>query len=161
VAAKLSPSPTDFVVTGGRPDSIAARVGDRASVEPIAGSSDLVLVRLPAARGSAREAWQRVHDQLAGGTAVQPVFFDAEGQPQYPTGEVSVRFRSSVSDADLDRFAARHKLRVLRRNEFVPEQVVFAPIGESHYLPDVIAALESSAETRMAWPNTIGKYERV
>jgi hypothetical protein len=139
---------------------IAAHVGDRASVEPIAGSSDLVLVRVPATRGSAREAWQRVNDQLAGGTSVQPVFLDADGRPQYPTGEVSVRFRSAVSDAELDRFAARHKLRVLRRNDFVPEQVVFAPVESSDYLPDVVDALEASAETRMAWPNTVAKYER-
>ena len=158
--SKSSPSRTEFIVKGTGADAIADRLGSRGSVESVGGDSDLVLVRLRTATGNARDSWRQAQEAVGAKTTLQPVFVDADGQAQYPTGEVSVRFHKAVSKADLDRFAAKHDLRILRRNEFVPDQVVFEPVEDSRYLPDVIEELEASGETRMAWPNTIGTYRR-
>jgi hypothetical protein len=162
VPSKLSPSATDYVValTADEKRTIADRIGDRGSVEPVPGHKDLALVRLRKASADPREAWTQARRAIGDGTQIQPVLLDPEGQAQFPTGEVSVRFHRAVSDDDLDRFAAQHKLRVVRRNEFVPEQIVFEPVESARYLPDVVDELGASDDTRLAWANTIGKYER-
>jgi hypothetical protein len=85
---------------------------------------------------------------------------DPNGKPQYPTGEVSVRFRSVLADAELRAFATRHGLRLVRRNEFVPEQAVFEPLKKDQYLPDVIDEVSAADESRLAWANTIAAYQR-
>jgi hypothetical protein len=43
------------------------------------------------------------------------------------TGEISVRFHRAPTDTELTGFAAEHGLRLLRRNELVPQQAVFQP----------------------------------
>ena len=160
--SKLSPSATDYIValTAGEPGTIADRIGDRGSVEPIPGRKDLARLRLRKSATDPREAWALARRAIGDGTRIQPVLLDPDGQEQFPTGEVSVRFHRAISDDDLDRFAARHKLRVVRRNEFVPEQIVFEPVEPARYLPDVVDELGASDDARLAWPNTIGKYER-
>lgn len=160
--SKLSPSATDYVISleEGEPRAIAERIGERGSVEPIKGRSDLALLRLRSASGDPRQAWEQVLDAIGDATDVQPVLLDQEGQPQYPTGEVSVRFHDAMSEDELARFAVHHKLRLVRRNEFVPEQVVFEPVEKSRYLPDVVDELDASDRTRLAWANTIARYER-
>jgi hypothetical protein len=162
VASKPSPSRTEFVVTGParQRDRIVDRLGDLGSVEQVKGQSDFVLVRLRDAGQDPRKAWEHAQAALGEDTRIQPVLVDADGKPQYPTGEVSVRFRGPVSDDDLERFAAKHHLRVVRRNEFVPEQIVFEPVESARYLPDVIDELGASDAARLAWANTIAKYER-
>jgi hypothetical protein len=161
VSTKLSPSATDYVVElTAEPRTIADRLGDRGSVEAIPGRTDLALLRLSKSSTDPREAWTQARRAIGDGAQVQPVLLDPEGQAQFPTGEVSVRFHRAISKDDLERFAARHKLRVVRRNEFVPEQIVFEPVERARYLPDVVDELGASDDTRLAWANTLAKYER-
>jgi hypothetical protein len=163
VPAKLSPSRTEYVVslTDGSPDSMADRLGARGSIEPIKGRSDLGLIRMrDAVGGDPRKAWKEAQDAVGREAGVQPVLLDADGQPQYPTGEVSVRFRERPSDAELERFARAHALRFLRRNEFVPEQAVFEPVEKARYLPDLTEELDASTDVKLAWANTIAAYDR-
>lgn len=75
-----------------------------------------------------------------------------------PTGEVSVRFHTSPSDAELSGFAAEHGLRLLRRNEFVPQQVVFQPLGSD--VRSVIQRIEREGAARAVWANTLSGPQR-
>jgi hypothetical protein len=119
-----------------------------------------MLVRLRAGASDPRAAWKQAHEALGTDPAIQPVLLDADGKPQYPTGEVSVRFRERPSDAELERFAKAHALRFLRRNEFVPEQAVFEPVEKARYLPDLTEELDASTDVKLAWANTIAAYDR-
>jgi len=91
--------------------------------------------------------------------AMQPVLLDERGEPYYLTGEVSVRFMAPPSEEDLRRFARRHGLRLVRRNEFVRQQAVFQPLEESR-LPELAHRLEREAGVRAAWPNAMRRYQR-
>ena len=58
------------------------------------------------------------------------------------TGEISVEFMKRPSDAKLARFAAEHRLRLIQRNEFVPEEALFAPLDPSRqYLGEIMDRL--------------------
>lgn len=162
VPAKLSPSRTEYVVslTDRKPDSMADRLGARGSIERMKGRADLGLIRLRDASGDPRTAWEQTQKALGADASIQPVLLDADGKPQYPTGEVSVRFRERPSDPELERFANAHGLRFLRRNEFVPEQAVFEPVEKARYLPDLTDELDASKDVTLAWANTIAAYDR-
>ena len=92
--------------------------------------------------------------------SVQPVLIDEAGEPHYPTGEISVRFKAAPDDEGLRRFAADHGLRLLRRNQFVREQVVFKPLDSSSYLPDLVQAIEREGVAKAVWANTLSHYQR-
>jgi hypothetical protein len=78
-----------------------------------------------------------------------------------PTGEVSIRFAEPLAGDDLDSFISKHGLQLLRRNEFVPEQVVAAPEAPSGtWLPDVVERLNAEGVVAKAWPNTLARYRR-
>jgi hypothetical protein len=74
------------------------------------------------------------------------------------TGEVSVRFHGAPSDAELAGFAAEHGLRLLRRNELVPQQAVFAPLGSD--LRSVVQRIEREGAARAVWANTLSAPHR-
>ena len=162
MAAKQHPSRSEYVVSvsAEEREALARRLGKGGSVEPIGGGSDLTLIKLTDPEGDARKAWEQLHETVRGGTHLQPVMLDPNGKPQYPTGEISVRFRSALADAELRDFAKRHGLRLVRRNEFVPEQAVFEPLKKDQYLPDVIDEVSAADESRLAWANTIASYQR-
>jgi len=77
------------------------------------------------------------------------------------TGEVSVRFHGAPSDAELAGFAAAHGLRLLRRNELVPQQAVFQPLGSDlRSIPAVIQRIEREGAARAVWANTLSAPQR-
>jgi hypothetical protein len=83
------------------------------------------------------------------------------GEESYPTGEVSIRFSAPLESEDLEGFVRKHALQVLRRNEFVPEQVVVAPTEpRGTWLPDVVERLNGEHVVAKAWPNTLSRYRR-
>jgi hypothetical protein len=84
----------------------------------------------------------------------------ADGEA-YPTGEVSIRFAEPLAGDELDSFISKHGLQLLRRNEFVPEQVVAAPEAPNGtWLPDVVDKLNAEGVVAKAWPNTLARYRR-
>ncbi|HEV7786858.1 MAG TPA: hypothetical protein VGQ28_16045 [Thermoanaerobaculia bacterium] len=85
---------------------------------------------------------------------------DEAGEPVYLTGEISVRFTTSLEDEDLRRFTARYGLRLLRRNEFVREQAVFKPVDSSRSLPDLVQQIEREGTTKAVWANTLSRFHR-
>jgi hypothetical protein len=161
VASRQFPSSTDYVVAlqDHQRDDVARRIGSRGSVTDLKGRPDLMLVQLHGGASDPRKAWEQAQKALGADACIQPVLLDADGKPQYPTGEVSVRFRERPSDAELERFASAHGLRLLRRNEFVSEQAVFEPLERSRYLPDLIVELGASEDIRLAWANTVAEYD--
>ena len=76
-----------------------------------------------------------------------------------PTGEITVRFRETPDEQQLQSFAAGHRLRLLRRNEFVPQQAVFQPADRSD-LPTRIRTIEGDGSTKAVWLNTLSRYTR-
>ena len=76
-----------------------------------------------------------------------------------PTGEITVRFRETPDEKQLQRFASGHGLRLLRRNEFVPQQAVFQPADRSD-LPALVRTIEGDGSTKAVWLNTLSRYTR-
>lgn len=77
------------------------------------------------------------------------------------TGEVSVRFHGAPSDSELAGFAAEHGLRLLRRNELVPQQAVFQPLQPlGNDLGSVIRRIEREGAARAVWANTLSAPQR-
>jgi hypothetical protein len=162
MAAKPTPSRSLFVVRVKDKDSqaVARQLNAVGSLEEVKGRADVRLLRVGDETSDARDAWQKAQQAAGPHAAVQPVLLDQDGKTQLPTGEVTVRFRTALSDKDLDAFARAHGLRLVRRNEFAPEQAVFDVVEPARYLPDVVDELSESKDTRQAWANTLAAYER-
>ncbi|HKE00617.1 MAG TPA: hypothetical protein VKE69_06375 [Planctomycetota bacterium] len=153
-------SPSEFVVRVA--DAVAARehLAKVATVEQDLGDGQLV-VRVAEKASSSRDAWQRIANVLSPGEWAAPVMRDSTGEVHYPTGEVTVRFRKAPSDADLARAGARLGLLPKRRNEFVREQAVLAPIdARATFLPDVVKELREDPGVEAAWASTRSSYRR-
>jgi hypothetical protein len=157
---RQAPSNHLFVVRTGPEDrpSVSRRLVTLGCVEPLEGT-DALLLSLTTDRG---ESWRRAQDIVGETGTVQPVLVDEEGEAHYPTGEISIRFGEPLGDDELRRFAARHDLRLLRRNEFVPQQAVFQPLdGPASYLPEVVKKIERQGAAKAVWANTLSRYQRL
>lgn len=75
------------------------------------------------------------------------------------TGEITVRFRETPDEKQLQRFASGYGLHLLRRNEFVPQQAVFQPSDRSD-LPALVRTIEGDGSTKAVWLNTLSRYTR-
>ena len=161
MAEKLTPSSDQFVVrvkTSARP-AAARRLASVGTVEELQGG-DALLIRA-GKTGKGRSAWDAVKRAAGAGATVQPVLLDADGQPHFPTGEISVRFEKAPSDDQLQQFAAAHGLRLRDRNELAPQQAVFLPAEATDgYLPDLVNELANEDGTKAAWANTQSRYRR-
>jgi hypothetical protein len=113
-----------------------------------------------ASSGDPRRTWEQlVQDPEIEWAA--PVMEGEDGSHHFPTGEVTVRFEHAPTDAQLKAFAEARQLVLKRRNEFAPQQAVFAPLhlGET-YLPDLVDDLDKAKGVQTAWANTLSSYRR-
>jgi hypothetical protein len=164
MASEQNLSPRQFVV-GAATDQPTeplrdelAEVGEVSAV----GSRGLLLVTLGQGAVDVTGGWQALNDRLGPSYWTAPVIETSTGDPQIPTGEVSVRFEDDPSQAQLSRFASEHGLEVQRRSEFVPEQVVFKPQDPAAtFLPDLVDTLGTRSDVLNAWANTLSRYRRV
>jgi hypothetical protein len=76
-----------------------------------------------------------------------------------PTGEITVRFREVPDDRQLQSFASGYGLRLLRRNDFVPQQAVFRPADRAD-LSSLVRTIEGDGSTKAVWLNTLSRYSR-
>ena len=157
----LGAAPDEFVLRiGAAPDEALARARRLGAVEALESAPQLRLLRVRGAVG-AKEAWQSAARELGAATPLFPVLYDRDKVAHYPTGEVTVRFEATPTDAQLRRFCDRQRLRLLRRNEFVAQQVVCeATAPASEFLPDLVARLAAQPSVRAAWANTLSRYRR-
>ena len=119
------------------------------------------VMRVPHPTRDAKSAWRALLAQEPEIEWAVPVLLDASGEPHYPTGEVTVRFDRLLSDGELDAFARHHGLGARRRNEFVPNQVLYVPLdARSTYLPELVAALQRAPGVVAAWASTRSRYRR-
>jgi hypothetical protein len=141
-------------------DTVRKSLHGVAAVEPL--TKELLVVTPRRKAANAAEGWRRIRDAVKSAEWVAPVVIDREGRPSYPTGTLGVRFASAPSDSELEEFAARHGLEVLHRNQYVPEQAVFAP-GEPRatFLPELVGRLDDDEHVKRAWPETLSSYEHV
>jgi hypothetical protein len=157
----MSPDNHLFVIHVSAEDrsAVTQRLTVWGSLRPLNGT-DTLLFSVPAT-SNVRIAWNQAQEIVGTAGSVQPVLLDEDGEPHYPTGEISVRFRDTLGDEELQSFAARHDLRLLRRNELVPQQAVFQPLDASgSYLPELVQRLEREKRTLSAWANTLSRYQR-
>jgi len=158
----LTASSAEFVLRAGPADDDAVvRARHLGTVERFAAAPELCLLRLGAAKASPKSAWQATTRALGAGIALFPVLHDAGGAAHYPTGEITVRFDSAPSDDELARFCAAQRLRALRRNAFVAQQVVCEALAAAEeFLPEIVARLAAEPGVRRAWANTLSHYRR-
>lgn len=146
------PSRREFVILEGEH---RGRLQTIAAIE-----TDGAIVRL-SLDGAPYDGWRQLRAALGETSEVQPVLLDDTGGRHLPTGEVTVRFKHEPPAADLEDFASRHALRLVRRNEFEPGQVVFLPSNAPDvFLPHLVEALEGDAAVHRAWANTRSSYQR-
>jgi hypothetical protein len=160
---KQVPSENDFVIRLSSDKQEEARQGlaSLGELEPL-NAKDLFLLRVNQTTDAPEVTWRKVTERVKSADLVQPVLIDERDYPHYPTGEISVRFKDALSDAQLAEFAAAHKLRVRKRNEFVAEQAVFSPLAANEvYLPEAVKRLATDDRVSEAWANTLSQYERV
>jgi hypothetical protein len=156
----LDPSPNEFVIRAAASDSLIARARVVGSLEPLEAAEPLCVLRVKGT-ASSKDAWHAALEALGPDTPLFPVLYDRDRSPHYPTGEVTVRFEAAPTDADLRRFCAEQRLRLLRRNEFAAQQVVCEPVAAaSEFLPDLVARLATQPGVRTAWANTLSRYHR-
>jgi hypothetical protein len=157
----LRPSAEEFVLRVAASDEAtltrARRLGP---VERLGPARDLCLLRVPQ-RATPQATWAAVAKAIGGDVELFPVLYDRDGASHYPTGELTVRFETAPDDASLARFCEAQRLRLLRRNAFVAQQVVCAPASASSgFLPDLVARVAAQPGVRRAWANTLSQYRR-
>lgn len=130
------------------------------TVEPLEERPDLFVLYLGEPPADPRTAWERVRSALGDGCEVEPVLFDPDGAPHYPTGHIVVRFREAPSDEELEGFAREHGLRLRARNPYVPAQAEFERGDRNRYLLELVEGVERSSGVRSAWPDTLSRYRR-
>jgi hypothetical protein len=163
VHAVQKPSETLFVVhTKHDRAEVQQKLQKLAEVEELQGSDNLLLLHCRQKTPDAKAAWQLIRKKLGEQEIVHPVLLDESGYHQYPTGEISVRFESPPSDAQLKRFAASHQLRLHSRNEFMPQQAIFTPLKPNEqYIPELVQEVAHTKNIRQAWANTLSRFTRV
>ena len=117
----------------------------------------------PAGRlvGDVRAARTEILERVDGVEWAELLLVDDSSLPLVPTGELSVRFHEPLSDDELAGFAKEHGLELRRRNEFVPEQAVFAPQRwRGELLTERAEKLSHERAVSEAWLNTASEYHR-
>lgn len=157
----LDPAADEFVLRGESPPAkLLAQLERIGSVQRVGAVAAVLVLRLNAG-GDAKAAWRTAQRALGDAMAAYPVLYDRDRAPHYPTGEVTVRFASAPSDRDLAHFCGQQRLRLLRRNEFVGQQVVCAPVSATtEFLPDLVCRLGGLPGIEAAWANTQSSYRR-
>ncbi|MBI3269033.1 MAG: hypothetical protein HYZ53_08420 [Planctomycetes bacterium] len=163
--SKLIPSHDRFIIHvpahKATEESVARQLLQFGAVEDLPGTAAVVL-HVRSGGSDARAVWERLRTGLDPESCPEPILLDEQGQPHLPTGQVSVRFCRTISDKELKRFAASHKLKLRSRNEFVPEQIVFEPLElAGTYLPEMVDELGKVEGVAAAWPNTLSKFRRI
>lgn len=154
--------PEHFVVKepGGDVAAMRESLGDVADVERL--TDELVVVTPRETGGDGSAWWKRIQDAVRSAEWVAPAVVDDSGRPSYPTGAVTVRFVDAPTDAELENIAGAYDLQLVRRNEYIPEQIVFVPSKPREtFLPDLVERVAVDARVQSAWPVTMSRYERV
>lgn len=161
MAEALDPAPDEFVLRGAPPSpTLRAQLGRLGVLRPVDAAGAVLVLRL-AAGGGAKAAWQAAQRALGGALAAYPVLYDRDRAPHYPTGEVTIRFESAPSDAELGSFCGQQQLRLLRRNAFVAQQIVCEPASAAdEFLPELVRRLADLPGVSAAWANTQSSYRR-
>ncbi|MGH9944337.1 MAG: hypothetical protein ACRD9R_18480 [Pyrinomonadaceae bacterium] len=159
--AKLKPSAEVLVVrvAEGEKDDVSHRLARLGAVEDLKGG--LLLLRAHVAPKSPRENWRRARKLMGADAFVQPALVGESGDGQYPTGEIAIRFHETQTDAYLKKFAKAHGLRLLKRNDYVPQQAAYQlDDAGSQYLPDLVSMLEQDEKVKSVWPDTLAHFKR-
>lgn len=135
-----------------------------ATVERVIMGHNLIIIKLPAtltADSTPCQIWQFI-DQYFENFLVMPIFIDSMNENRIPTGTLSVRFHAIPDDKTLAEFVVKHSLidLKLRRNKFMPQQVMFGIPRNKVYLSELVATVTQDDLVLKAWPNTLTQFER-
>lgn len=113
-----------------------------------------------AGRTSEHAAWKALQRRLAPAWRVIPVMDGSDGIERYPTGHISVRFGSTVSDATLAGLSKSSGLQLIQRTKFSDRQAVFAASDPGAYLPELVERAAKHADVEAAWLDAESAYRR-
>jgi len=161
MAESLEPAAHQFVIHLARASaSLPEQIAGLGRVTKLDEDQSRFLLEVES-RGAAKESWRSLTRQLGEAAFAYPVLLDRQGMAHYPTGEVTVRFRGAPAPGELQEFAARHQLRLLRANEYTPLQFVLEPLDRADlFLPDLVARLAGAPGVHSAWANTVSRYRK-
>ena len=160
----LKPARGQFVIrteTPADPETLARRLS-AAAVVPLAGDPNALVVTFDLRQAADETALARKLRNAAGaGTTILPVLHDANGTPAFPTGRIVVRFKKATRDKALRDFADKHRLDLVRHNEFQPQQAIFEPKRRHRRtLTEVIARASTDDDVELAWAETKSAYRK-
>lgn len=158
------PSSTTFVVRGEKLAKLKRRAKRLAKCEEIKlfrDDEERFLLTLAGEADDPRIAWEYVQKAFGAEAVVAPVLTDEAGHTLYPTGTVHVRFDRTLSDDELQAFAATYRLGIQERNRYQPAQVSFSITDPTDtYLPELMDRLSEAPGVKAAWQETKARYRR-
>jgi hypothetical protein len=165
VSHKSLPSTKTFVITARSAKAatelpkLAASLGE---TECLGGHERRFTLTLKSPPPDPEEGLRLVREALGSRYEVQHVLLDEQGHPHFPTGTLTVRFKTAPSDKELREFAGPLGLTVESRNDFIPSQVSFrvSPRKKAS-VPDVLERIQAGEDrVQEAWPETLASYHR-
>ena len=157
-AAAVVPAKQAACASGADP---AARLADKAQVEPLAGPTPGWLVRLKRRPRSVRAGWNSLHRLLGNAYVVLPALVDDAGRSRYPTGLLSLRFGNEASEDALREIASHYALELVGRTKFTRQQALFRPAaGSEVFLPDVSGRIERDDQIEAVWFDAESAFSR-
>jgi hypothetical protein len=147
-------------VIGDVPSDFAERVAATgASVSEISGRRDMHLVVLGEKKGEA--ARQEVARLVGGHALVEHVLTDEDGARLLPTGSVRAVFRTPHDEAELKRFAKRHRAAFVKRNRWQPKIAEFrVQPGDPRAVLELAEAMTRDKAVENAWPDVLASFKR-
>ena len=145
---------------GAPADAVFPSIGTGTTSELLPSREDGWVMTVPRSF-SGRSGWQALQAQLSPNFLAIPVLDDGQGGERFPTGRISVRFRSPVTDVQLVSFQRSAELVLVHRTKRTDRQAVFRPErpGQS-YLPELVDELNAREGVDLAWLDAESAYRR-
>ena len=147
----------------GLSESLKDRLRAIGELEPLPGHPGRYLLHLVNGPMDPGRALEAVKKRVGDEAQVSLMQRDDHGEPCIPTGQVTVRFKTTPSDEELLAFAEPLGLAVEKRNDFVPSQVSFRPKRDEPGEPAeklIERIQESSNQVQRAWSENLGMFHR-
>jgi hypothetical protein len=104
---------------------------------------------------------EELQHQLGNKFVVEPALQDKQERVLFPTGEIMIRFKSSLTKKQLTLFAKEHHLVLVGQNEFIKEQAKFQSAStKPTRLLKILAQLQGAKQIEAVWPVTLSSYQR-
>ena len=140
---------------------LMSELSELGDIETLPNHPGLLVLKLKATiADDIKNTWQHLQEQLGDDIDIYPVIVDERGMKKYALGSIVVRFDESMSDEQIQNWAQEHQLVMIKRNEYVPEQVSFRLHKSSgQFLPEVLKTFSNKTGIHY-WLDTLSSYTR-